>query len=105
MNATVENGRVTFVTNHFSTYAVIFEDVANTNMPGWGIALIIIGAIILTCGICYLLVFFVFNKWAEIDGKKVRIFKLGKKENQVRIITMKCMIKYIDEAQILNSKE
>jgi predicted heme/steroid binding protein len=105
MNATFENGRVTFVTNHFSTYAVVFEDVANTSMPGWGIALIIIGAIILTCGICYLLLFFVFNKWAEINGKKVRIFKLGKKENQVRIITMKCMIKYIDEAQILNSKE
>ena len=105
MNATFENGKATFVTNHFSTYAIIFEDVVTTGMPGWGIALIIIGAIILTCGICYLLLFFVFNKWAEIDGKKVRIFKLGKKENQVRIVTMKCMIKYIDEAQILNSKE
>ena len=29
MNATFENGMVTFTTNHFSNYAVIFEDVQN----------------------------------------------------------------------------
>ena len=52
MNAVFADGKVTFTTNHFSTYAVIFEDVINTVSPeksglsGGAIAGIIVGSVV-----------------------------------------------------------
>ena len=73
MNATFENGKVSFVTNHFSTYAVVFEDavVANGGLSGGAIAGIVIGsvfgALLIACAVLFLL-------------NKKGIVKLGKKD-------------------------
>ena len=73
MNATFENGKVSFVTNHFSTYAVVFEDaaVANTGLSGGAIAGIVIGsvfgALLIACAVLFLL-------------NKKGVVKLGKKD-------------------------
>ena len=47
MNATLLDGKIVFTTNHFSTYAVMFEDVPATGLSGWAIAGIVIGSVVL----------------------------------------------------------
>ena len=45
MNATFDNGIVTFETDHFSTYAVVFEDEPSSGGSNSPILFIIIGVI------------------------------------------------------------
>lgn len=50
MDATYENGQVTFTTNHFSTYAIVFEDASSPSeggFPTWIIAVIAVVVIAL----------------------------------------------------------
>ena len=47
MNATLVDGKIVFTTNHFSTYAVMFEDIPATGLSGWAIAGIVIGSVVL----------------------------------------------------------
>jgi len=61
MNATFTDENVVFETNHFSIYAVVFED-AKVGLPDWSIAAMVYGGFILVCGICYLFVFVIFNE-------------------------------------------
>ena len=66
MNATFENGKVIFTTNHFSTYAVIFEDEVlstpqKSGLSGGAIAGIVIASVVAFAGI-YVLCFFVLKK-------------------------------------------
>lgn len=44
MNATVSDGKVVFETNHFSTYAVVFEDEPSAEFP---IMFVVIGAVVI----------------------------------------------------------
>ena len=60
MNATFENGKVVFTTNHFSTYAVMFEDVPATGLSGGAIAGIVIGSLfgllLISCAVLFVLI-------------------------------------------------
>ncbi len=61
MGATFENGKVVFTTNHFSTYAVLFEDaqVADSGLSGGAIAGIVIGCffglLLIACAVLFIL--------------------------------------------------
>ena len=64
MNATFENGKVIFTTNHFSTYAVMFEDASvitpeKAGLSGGAIAGIVIGCffglLLIACVVLFLL--------------------------------------------------
>ncbi|MBR1748140.1 MAG: uL15 family ribosomal protein [Clostridia bacterium] len=50
MKATFADGKVTFVTNHFSTYAVIFEDIPVGGLSGGAIAGIVIACVVVLIG-------------------------------------------------------
>ena len=53
MNATFENGKVTFITNHFSTYAVMFEDAPKSSAI-W-VILIVFVLLIAACAVVVVL--------------------------------------------------
>lgn len=77
----------------------------NGGIPGWAIALIIVGSILLLCLLCFFLLFFVFNKWIRKDGKAIRAVKFGKKDNKVRLLVMPFKFKYREEAEVFNTKK
>ena len=99
----VEGNEFVFEVSSLSEFVIVVK--TTNGLPAWAIVLIVILALILLCGICYLLLFFVFNKWINNNGKKIRVFKLGKKNNKVKVITMFFAIKEIDEEELLNSKD
>ena len=70
MHATFANGKVTFKTNHFSTYAIVYESPAS-------VALIIILCILLVAIIAFVIVWFVVLKKSFKD-----IFKRKPKEEK-----------------------
>ena len=76
----------------------------STGLPGWAIALIIVGSILLLCLLCFFLLFFVFNKWIKKDDKALRAVKFGKKDNKVRLLVIPFKFEYREESQIFNSK-
>ena len=60
MNATLVNGKVVFETNHFSTYAVFFEDAPSSGSNGGGFPVgIVIGAVVAALAVGGAVVFFV----------------------------------------------
>ena len=65
---------------------------------------IVAGGIILTCGIVYLLLFFLFNKWIEVDGKAIRVFRFFRKNGKTRVISFKCKVYEKGPDQVYNTK-
>jgi predicted PurR-regulated permease PerM len=70
----------------------------------WIISLSIIGGIIITIGIAYCILFFIFGKWTIANNKPIRVFKIGRLGNKVRLIKMSCMVIYRNEEEIYKSK-
>lgn len=66
MNATFADGKATFTTNHFSTYAVFFEDIVSTpaksGLSGGAIAGIVIGSVVFAAAVCVLVIFLLKKK-------------------------------------------
>ena len=79
--------------------------VYTSGLPGWAIALIIVGSILLLCLLCFFLLFFVFNKWIRKDDKALRAVKFGKKDNKVRLLVMPFRFEYREEAEVFNTKK
>lgn len=77
----------------------------STVIPGWAIALIIVGSILLLCLLCFFLLFFVFNKWIRKDDKALRAVKFGKKDNKVRLLVMPFRFEYRQEAEVFDTKQ
>jgi len=77
----------------------------STGLPGWAIALIIVGSILLLCLLCFFLLFFVFNKWIRKDDKAIRAVKFGKKDNKVRLLVMPFRFEYRQEAEVFDTKQ
>ena len=66
---------------------------------------IVLGVIILSLGIAYVLMMFVFNKWIRKDDKALRAVMLGKKDNKVRLLVMPFRFEYRQEAEVFNTKQ
>ena len=101
-NVEVVGNEFVFEVDRLSEFALV---TLTHGIPGWAIALIVIGCVLLLCCGCYLLLFFVFNKWINKDGKAVRVFKLGKKDDKVRVIIMPCKFEYKEESEVFKTKE
>ena len=101
-NVEVVGNEFVFEVDRLSEFALV---TLTHGIPGWAIALIVIGCVLLLCCGCYLLLFFVFNKWINKDGKAVRVFKLGKKDDKVRVIIMPCKFEYKEESEVFKTKD
>lgn len=79
----------------------------NGGIPGWAIALIIIGSVLLLLGVVYALLFFVFNKWIKKEDKAVRVlpFTLGKKDELFRVMAFPFKCEYRKENEIFKTKK
>ena len=78
---------------------------AKAGLPGGAIAGIIIGSVVLVTGGAFALGFFVFNKWIIVDNKAVRAFKTGKKDEQVRLHTMKLQKQHRVKEEVFDTKK
>ena len=74
MGATFNNGVVTFKTNHFSTYIVVFEEKPSNTSNNGLIMFIILGAVLVICLAVFAYVYFVKN------DKKFSFSFLSKKQ-------------------------
>ena len=71
---------------------------------GWMIALgITLGIVLLLC-VVYLLMFFVFNSWTKNNDKLIRVFKIGSKDDKVRLMKMNFVVIYKNKEELLKSK-
>ena len=68
------------------------------------IALGVVLGVIVALVIVYLLLFFVFNKWMISNKKAIRVFRIGKKSEKIRVLKMNLFVKYTDENELHNSK-
>ena len=84
-----------------------YARLAPKGLPGWGIALIIIGGFLVLCLACYFLMFFVFNKWAKEGEKAIRVlpFAFGKKDDKRRYMSFPFRFVYRPESEVFKSKE
>ena len=90
------------LTTDETTYKELRND--HITFVGWMIALAIMGGIILSLFIAYILFFFVFNKWTLANNKAIRVFKIGKKNDKIRLLTITLMIIYRNEDEVFNKK-
>ena len=76
--------------------------------PGWVIAIIIVGGVlVLLCG-AWALMMFVFNKWIKVDNKAIRAFKLfGLKNKEGKYFLLGFPVKFVsrEEVQIYKTKD
>ena len=108
----VKNNKVTFETNKLSEFvfinkAPVVPGKTNAGVPGWAIALIVIGSLLLLiCG-AYFLLFFVFNKWVKEEDKATRVFPfaLGEKDGKKRLFAFPFKVVYRGEEEIFKTKE
>ena len=101
-NVEIVNNEFVFEVTRLSEFAIVTP---KNSVPGYAIALIIVGSILLVCSISYILLFFVFNEWINKNGKAVRVFKIGKKETRIRLLLMPCKLEYKDRQEIFKTKE
>lgn len=83
------------------------EEDEKVGLPPIAVIFIVLGAIILTLGIAYVLFFFVFNKWIRKEDKALRAFKLFgiKKNNKLLVMVFPFKFEYKQENEIFNTKE
>ena len=68
----------------------------------WLIVIIACIVLVVALVIAYVLMFFVFNKYVIIKSKRRRVFKIGKKDNKIRLLKMNFRIIYRDEVDVYN---
>ena len=105
---TLENDELSFNIDRLSEFAFVTKVDTNEGLPGWAIALIIVGAILFTCCLAFSLLFFVFNKWIkdENDEKKaLRVFKCGTKEDKVKLLRPSFKLVYREKEEVYKTKK
>lgn len=101
-NFKVNGNEVSFEVSSLSELAFIQK--ANTGLPVWAIALIVVGGVLLLLCLLYILFMFVFNKWCIKDNKVVRAIKLHEKQSRVKVILFPlCFTSRLDTA-VFSSK-
>ena len=107
---TLENNELSFNINRLSEFAFITKVAAKAGLPGWAIALIVIGAILVTCCLAYFLLFFVFNKWIkdekdEDKAHRVLPFALGEKDGKKKLFAFPCKFFYREKEKVYKTKK
>lgn len=75
-----------------------------SGLAWWAVLLIVVACLAVVFAVAYCLLFFVFNKWIKKDDKAIRVFPLGKKGEQVRLISMCCKVEYRKAEEVFKSK-
>ena len=92
-NFTINGNKLVFEADRLSEIAFVtyhpFNSKTGAGLPGWAIALIVIGALLVTCCLAFFLLFFVFNKWIIVGDKVVRAFRIGGNQNEIKLLTLK----------------
>lgn len=103
-NAKFENNEAIFEVSSLSELAFV---TLKTGIPGWAVALIVIGSLFLILGLAYFLLFFVFNKWIKANDQAVRVmrFALGSKDGKGRYLSFKFKFEYRDKEEVFSSKQ
>lgn len=104
---------VTLETEKLSEFAFIIASNGNngfiyTNgLPGWAIALIIIGSLLFLLILAYFLLLFVFNKWIRKEDKALRAFKLFgiEKDDKYLLLVFPFKFDYRVEEEIFDTKD
>ncbi len=65
---------------------------------------IIVVILVLVLIIAYISMFFIFNKWTLVNLKSKRVFKIGKKNNKLKLLRMNFKIIYREEKDVYKSK-
>lgn len=102
---TVSGNTITFTINRLSEFAFIIKDTGSSKLPGWAIALIVIGCILVSCCLCFFLLFFVFNKWIKKDDKAVRAIKVGKKDDEIKLMLLNFKTEYRVKEEVYDKKK
>ena len=76
----------------------------NTNRTNWVIVGTAVGGAVGLLVLMYVLSFFLFNKWALIDGEAIRVVKVGKKYGVNKVIAMPFRVIYCDNDILFNKK-
>ena len=111
-NYTISGNKLVFETDRLSEIAFVTPVNAKTGagLPGWAVALIVIGAILVTCCLAYFLLLFVFNKWIrdekdEDKAHRVFPFALGEKDGKKRLFAFPWKFYYREKEEIYKSKK
>ena len=107
-NFTINGNKLVFETDKLSEIA--FVTTVKAKLPGWAIALIVIGAILVTCCLAYFLLLFVFNKWVrdekdEDKAHRVFPFAFGEKDGKKRLYSFPWKFYYRVKEEIYKSKK
>ena len=106
-NYTVNGDTISFEISRLSEFAFVVKDSVSSGsyFPGWAIALIVLGGVLVLGCACFFLLFFVLNKWINKDDKAVRALKIGKKDDKVKLMLMNFSIEYRVKAEVFDSKK
>lgn len=99
----IDGNEVTFELSSLSELALIQP--VNTALPGWAIALIVIGSVLLLLCLLYILMFCVFGKWTDQNGEAKRIAIVGKRDETKKVMFMNLKCGYRIESRIFKTKE
>ena len=84
-------------------YAYALQE--SISLTSWAIALIVVAAILFILGMVYCLLFFVLNKFIIVDGRVVRVFRVGTEEGQIHLLTLKCKMEYRIPEEVYETKQ
>ena len=106
-NYNIDGNDLVFEIDRLSQFAFVTKvDVSAPNKLNGGIiALIVVGSVVALLGICFLLLFFVFAKFIIVDEKVVRAIKLGKDDDQIKLLTFKFKKEMRPEEEVFNKKK
>ena len=80
---------------------------AKAGLPAGAVVGIVLGGVVLSLGIAYALLMFVFNKWIKEGDKVVRVlrFALGTKDGKQRYLAFPCKFAYKNKEEIFDTKK
>ena len=88
-NFTITGNKITFETDRLSEFAFVTQKAnVNTGLPGWAIALIVIGGLLLLCCCFFLVMFLVFPRYIvdHTNKKVVRAIKVKEHDGMVLLL-------------------
>ncbi|MCR4874924.1 MAG: hypothetical protein K5923_04210 [Clostridia bacterium] len=103
---------ITVLTDKLSEFAfIVTDDVpsevepAESGLSAGAIVGIVLGSLIVVIALVLCCAFFVLNKWIVSNGTIVRAFKLGTKNGETKVITIKCKIETRPENEVYNNQD
>ena len=102
-NFFVEGDEIIFEVDRLSEFAFVVP----SGLPGWAIALIVIGSVLLLCCLALVALFLLLPRFIvnKDKNKVVRAISIRKKDGEVLLLSMHCKIERRPEAEVYKTKE